>query len=354
MKYVLIGLAIFFVIATVLPLIRHDHWWIRIFDFPRGQIALGGVVILAVYLLVWDTSSLFEDVLFVVLLSAVVFQGIQMFPYTPFYPNEVVAADEAPPDSCISLLVANVLMSNRESGNLLDLVEEYQPDVILTVETDAWWEKQLRALETEYPHTLKNPLDNTYGMLLHSRLELIEPEIRYLVKDSIPSMHAGIRLPSGIAVQFHGIHPEPPFPKYADDTTERDAELLLVGKEVEEEDRPTIVAGDLNDVAWSYTTSLFQKISGLLDPRKGRGMYNTFHAENGLMRWPLDHVFHSDHFKLVRLERGPAWGSDHFPVFIQLCLDPSAEYEQEEPEADRNDEEEADKKIEKAATEQDS
>ncbi len=123
------------------------------------------------------------------------------------------------------------------------------------------------------------------------------------------------------------------------------AELLIVGREVNRRDRPTIIAGDFNDVAWSHTTTLFQKTSGLLDPRVGRGMYSTFNATHPLLRWPLDHVFHSDHFKLVRMERGPSWGSDHFPIFIELKLESGAQAEQEEPDTSPAEGEQVDQKI---------
>lgn len=346
MKTILIVLALLLVVATALPLLRFDQWWIRVLDFPRAQITIAGILVLAIYLYFWDTHRVYESVVLGLLVLAVGYQTVKMIPYTVLMPKQVLAAESVSHDTNIRLLVANVLIDNRESEAFLAIVRKYDPDVILTVETDAWWEEALRPLEEDYPNTLKSPLDNSYGMLLHSRLEMIDPEIRFILKDSIPSMHMQVVLPSGDRILMHFVHPDPPNPRYAAETTERDAELLIVARETEKRDEPTIIAGDFNDVAWSYTTSLFQKASGLLDPRIGRGMYNTFNAKNPLLRWPLDHVFHSDHFKLVRMERGPAWGSDHFPIFIELSLEPEAEAEQDEPDTNRAEGEQVDEMIE--------
>lgn len=345
MNTVLVTLAILMVAATALPLLRFDQWWIRVLDFPRGQIAISGIVILSLYLYVWEPERIHESVILGLLLLAVGYQIVKMVPYTVLASKQVMAAESRSGDASFSMLVANVLMDNRESEAFLDVVRQYDPDIILTVETDRWWEEALRPLEETYSYTLKNPLDNTYGMLVYSRLAIIDPSIRFILKETIPSMHMQMALPSGDRIYMHFVHPDPPNPRYATETTERDAELLIVGREVEQRDKPTIIAGDFNDVAWSRTTSLFQKTSGLLDPRVGRGMFNTFNAQNRLMRWPLDHVFHSDHFKLVRLEKGPAWGSDHFPVFIELSLESGAQAQQEEPDTDREESEEVDDKI---------
>lgn len=205
------------------------------------------------------------------------------------------------------------------------------------------WRGHLRGLEVDYPHVIKQPQGNHYGMHLFSRLELGASAIRFLVEDDIPSIRVTIKLRSGDRIEFFGLHPRPPEPQQ--DTDERDAELLMVGKELRACVLPAIVAGDLHDVAWSNTTRLFQKVSGLLDPRRGRGMFSTFHASYPLVRWPLDHVFPDKRFTLVRLQRLRSIGSDHFPVLAELQFELSAADNHAAPKADQADIQNASERI---------
>jgi endonuclease/exonuclease/phosphatase (EEP) superfamily protein YafD len=187
--------------------------------------------------------------------------------------------------------------------------------------------------------------------MLYSKLELLHPEVRFLIEPDIPSMRARVSLSGGTEVEIHCLHPRPPVPQESPRSTERDAELMVVGKETKGKELPIVVMGDLNDVAWSRTNYLFQRISGLLDPRIGRGLYNSFHADYFFLRFPLDHFFHSNHFRLVDLKRLAYFGSDHFPMYIRLSYEPEAKRQQKPPEADAADHAEAAETIEAAATE---
>ena len=244
-------------------------------------------------------------------------------------------------ENTIRLLIFNVFIENRQSAELLQLVEQVNPDLILLAEPDERWVREVSALEKNYPYTVLHPLDNAYGMALYSRLELENPNLNFFIDDDIPSIVTDVKLKSGASIHLYCLHPRPPVPTESVRSNERDVELLFVGRMIKEQDAPTIVAGDLNDVAWSRTTKLFQKISGLLDPRRGRGLYTSFHASYPLMRFPLDHVFHSNHFRLAELRRLPSIGSDHFPIFIALSYEKTAEHTQEEPVATPEEEREA-------------
>ncbi|MEP0546815.1 MAG: endonuclease/exonuclease/phosphatase family protein [Rhodothermales bacterium] len=346
LRIALLVLALLFVVATALPLIHEPYWWIRIFDFPRVQLATLGIVVLVAFWFFRERTTRWDWAVLAVLVVSVAYQLVQIWPYTPLHSVQSVEA-EAPADGqAFRLVASNVLQTNRESERWLRVVREARPDLVLVTEADTWWQQQIQPLRDELPHAVERPLDNTYGMLLYSRWPLRDVEVREVVEDSIPSIWGSFELPSGESVAFAFIHPRPPQP--ADDTDNRDAELVLVAREVEDHDGPLIVAGDFNDVAWSYTTELFQEISGLLDPRIGRGLYATFHADYPPMRWPLDHVFHSEALEVVELRRLDHVGSDHFPILVELAAVPEAEAEQDKPEEDAEDREEAEEILDEA------
>jgi endonuclease/exonuclease/phosphatase (EEP) superfamily protein YafD len=336
------------IIATVMPLLRSEVWWIRVFDFPRLQIAFAIAAVLAAYIIFIRDLDL-VGIVFVILLSlCLLYQGKMMFPYTRLAKKQVEQSRNPTEGSSFSMLTANVLQSNRNSDVLKEIIRREDPDIILTVETDERWQQELRIFEKTHPFVVHQQQDNTYGMLLYSKLELIDPEVKFLIQQDVPSIHTRVKLRCGKEIVLRCLHPKPPFPTEDESSLDRDAEIMIVGKENKEVQAPFVVMGDLNDVAWSRTNYLFQDISGLLDPRVGRGFYHTFHAGFPLLRVPLDHFFHSNHFRLVDFRRLGYFGSDHFPVYIKLSYEADAEDNQEELKADASEREDAHEKIAKA------
>lgn len=330
-------LTLVILLATLLPLWRNSHWAVRGLDFPRLQLSALAAFILIAQFVFLDFRDITTWGMSLIVFLCLSWQLWWILPYTRLWSVEVLSARENVLDRRLSIITANVLTHNHDADKLINLVHLHQPDVLVTLESDQWWEKQLETLESDMPYYMKCPLDNFYGMHVYSRLQLDDKEISFLVEKDIPSMHAILRLRTGDWVRMHFLHPAPPSPTENPESAERDAELVIVARSVSESDQPTIVTGDLNDVAWSRTTRLFRKLSGLLDPRVGRGMFNTFHASYPFLRWPLDHLFHSEHFTVHSIQRLPSIGSDHFALLTRLSYTPAKSADQDGLEADSSD-----------------
>jgi endonuclease/exonuclease/phosphatase (EEP) superfamily protein YafD len=318
--------ALMLVLMTLIPLSIRRDWWIRALDFPSLQIATACII----WLLFWFTGTIntgfFTNIPVIAVFCVLIYQCRLIYPYTELHAQEV---DSYLPEidgerQSLKILTSNVLMTNRDSSKLLHLIAQHQPDVFIALESDLWWEEQFEGL-TDYPFTIKCPLDNLYGMHVYSRYPLTNTAINYEVEEDKPSMNARIGIDSKTFVNLYVMHPAPPSPSENAESTERDVELIKLAERVTDCNDRIIIAGDLNDVAWSATTRLFRQVSGLLDPRIGRGMFNTFNAFHWFARWPLDHVFLSNHFKIKEIQRLPAMGSDHFPLMIELAIMQSTE-----------------------------
>ena len=341
-------------VASFINFVRLDYWWIRMWDFPHLQLTVLALLGLVSWAVLSRHAAWPMTLVPIGLLAAMLYQGWLIYPFTPIHRRQVhpqpANADQDSTDkNTIKLLVGNVYMDNTETTKFRGLIEQQKPNVVLLLEANERWRQALSAIESDYPNRIMYPLENTYGMLFYTKLPVRHHEVRFLIEDDVPSVYVQLELPSGQLVHFYGVHPIPPSPTEHYRSTERDAELLLVGKEAAKRTGLVIVAGDLNDVAWSHSTRLFQRISGLLDPRVGRGLFNTFHAKYFFIRWPLDHVFVSKHFSLQTIERLPNCGSDHFPIFTVLtCANEQNESESEEPQPEHDDLKETEETIQKA------
>jgi endonuclease/exonuclease/phosphatase (EEP) superfamily protein YafD len=72
--------------------------------------------------------------------------------------------------------------------------------------------------------------------------------------------------------------------------------------------------GDFNDVAWSWTSRRFKQYGEFLEPRVGRGMFPTFHAQYPLLGVPIDQLYLTKGIGLVSFGRLEEFGSDHYPI----------------------------------------
>ena len=323
-KKILLGIGILLIVITIASLLYDTSlWYFQVLNFPRLQGLLALVLCLVLY--VWIKEGKRFDLLVAGLLVGIVIQAYYLFPYVPLAQKHIPSVDAATINdkNTFSIIVANVYMKNRDAADLIKIVRDRKPTLLLTMEVNDWWMKSLDVLTQDYPHRISYPTDNTYGMTLYSRLPLQKDSICFFSHDSVPSFLATVSLPNGAAFKLLTVHPVAPKPSsHPDNLDSEEVGLLKAGRLAAQQTMPTLVAGDFNDVGWSYNTRRFEEISGLKDVRCGRGLYNTFDEHSIFMRWPLDYVYASPQFRVVAIDRLPAFGSDHFPLFVQLHLQP--------------------------------
>lgn len=311
-------LTVLIVLFSILPKIPSSHWVFRVPDFGKIQVF---VITLLVFLfgffleknLTWEISQ-------ALLALCLIFHGAVLVKYTPLYPIKKHKPSQKASDS-LEFISANVYQFNKNHQRFIKLIKESQPDIFLTMESNSDWENALKVLEKEYPFQHKVTLENTYGMHFYSKLEITKSTTHFFVAEDIPSIEAHLKTKDGFEFVFFGVHPPPPSPTEEETSKERDGDLLSTAKRVQELQKPVIVVGDFNNVAWSKSSILFRKTSELIDPRVGHAFVSTFHAKYKLLRFPIDLMFHSEEIFIDKLKTLENFGSDHLPVYCKFSID---------------------------------
>lgn len=335
-------LAMLVVVVTLLSLIPGRGWVMRVCDFPRAQMFILGLVLMVIAIVAFITRTLPSDpwsttalVIGMLLLVSAVIQAVWAARLTRLCKPEVPSSGiktsrfhkrhpELPDEHSIRLITANVDYTNSNPAQALEQLIHWRPHVLTLVETDEHWDEHIERFRESHPYVIKELRGLGRGLAVLSRLPIKNAEVRCLVDDDRPSIWTQLQLPTGQHIRLVVTHPPPPgLPKRRGQgrhsSKKRDIELDIIASRIRSHpDHHWVLCGDFNDVGWSSTTMRAKRVSGLRDPRVGRGMYSTFPASLPLLRYPIDHVLVSASFQLLHLMRLGSIGSDHLPLLTDL------------------------------------
>ncbi|MBU3822694.1 endonuclease/exonuclease/phosphatase family protein [Flavobacteriaceae bacterium XHP0103] len=345
------SLALVLIIVSILPLISNQYWIFRICEFARIQILAFQVFTLILGFIVYNQNPNIVLISEVSLFAFAMLNIVLLAPYLPY--KELFGNTKTPTSTnSITLLSFNVYQYNKEYQNFISLINDVKPDIFLTMESNADWETALSVLDSQYPYRKKIALENTYGMHFYSKLKVDNCKVNYFMADDLPSIEAMLTTKNNEKLTFFGTHPPPPSPTEEDTSKERDGEIIMIGKKVKKYTNPLIVVGDFNNVAWSKSSRLFKKISGLTDARIGRGFFSTYHANYKLLRFPIDLLFHSNSISIEEFKTLKNIGSDHLPLYCRFSINSiSKEKETNEENLSKDDVEEMNEMIQEGKEE---
>ncbi|MBN8249354.1 MAG: endonuclease/exonuclease/phosphatase family protein [Verrucomicrobia bacterium] len=292
------------ILATVATLFGAAHWLPELTTHFRVQLAV------ALGVLAIGALSARRGILTALLAAAAGFHAVPVF----------LAARPTPPAAPagprVRLVSLNVHTANRAFGRVLDYLRQEDPDLILLLEVDAHWMRELAILTNGYPTLVADVREDNFGIALFSRRPLTAPEVVMLEGSEVPSIIAGIALGER-RLQLLGTHPVPP--ASPDGARERDAQLLSIGRWAAEHRGAAVVLGDLNVTPWSPVFHALLREGRLRRPHPGWGIVATWQLQNPLISLPLDHCLVSPGIAVTRLTVGPEVGSDHRPLSVELA-----------------------------------
>jgi len=301
------------IIGTFLPLLKNKHWIVRSQIHLRPLYLGLNVLLIFIQANFNVTSYLFLIVAIHVLGFVVCAKNIFKFTSLGNTAIDSTNREKRP----LTLLIHNVYQYNNQYDKLIECIKDRKPDVFLLLETNEKWFDKVKELDFMYPYMVYEIREDTYGLMMCSKIRPKDAKIKHFYDDSIPSAEMFFNI-YGQDLRILGVHPEPPVPNEKTTSKPKDQELIRAATYMDEcADDLQIIIGDLNDVAWSKTTKKLKKISGLKDPRKGRGFFGTFPA-NAPVKIPLDHIFCSEAFELTAYDVLDDMGSDHLAIFVQL------------------------------------
>ena len=143
----------------------------------------------------------------------------------------------------------NVLSSNIQYNQVIEEINNQDPDILLLMEVNKAWVNQLSVIQENYPYNIIIAQENNFGMALYSKKEFISKEIHYWGIFNIPFIVAEIKDNSEENLNIIGVHTLPPINKRMYDDNSNQVKFIV--DQSRKMDGNNVILGDFNNTSWS-------------------------------------------------------------------------------------------------------
>lgn len=221
----------------------------------------------------------------------------------------------------IQVMTFNVNGYRTQYESVIDWVARSEADIVLILEVRESLHQQLSAFDdyqvVSFPHRSDDwPRQDLFGMALLSRFPVKEIALRFS-DDGVPSLTATLNVNGG-RLELLAIHPPPS--TSAQKSRAHDSELAYASQWSNARvNQPHMLLGDFNATRWSDSFRTLLGSTNLLDSQIGFGYQGSWPTllPFGL---PIDHCLVSPDLQVNERWLGPALGSDHRPLLLQVVV----------------------------------
>jgi endonuclease/exonuclease/phosphatase (EEP) superfamily protein YafD len=250
----------------------------------------------------------------VVTLGAFFLNGAWLLPYLP------VAAEPAHDQkNALKVVQLNVLRVNKSTKAVTDWIRKENPDVLVVQEIDSEWRTALADIQDLFQHRVLVERRDDFGIAVFSKHRVLSRHTAVLPFINVPALFLVLDF-KGVSVRLATMHAPPPMGDVQ--IAARRGALDQIESWVKLDPKsPAIVAADLNITPYTAVWRRFINVTGLVDPRRGRGFLTTWPAfVPDPFRIPIDHILHNKAFRTVSLKTGDWLGSDHLALVAVVEL----------------------------------
>jgi len=222
---------------------------------------------------------------------------------------------EAQPLATFRFLSFNVLAGNERAEELVDGILADPPDVMLVMETPGV-EPYLARLASAFPYRLGCSEPRSCDISLHSRFPIADGRVRQLPPFRFERMVSGRISVDGQDVTIAGVHLSKP---YFDQASW--IELSQINRVLNTIEGPLVLAGDFNSAPWTEPLAQLGEQQQLIP---APWPLASWPVRLGPLGVPIDNVFTRGTARVMSLQSGDSFGSNHRPLWAEVALYPAS------------------------------